>query len=1545
MQRTRNGQKLTGSKDQRFLSEIGLCGEFNPPHASHMGGSWERMIGVARRILDSMFLDLHVNLTHEVLSTLMAEVSAIMNARPLVSVSTDPDNPQVLSPNMLLTQKSGNLAPAGDYSGKDITCSGLAETSGRRADGFVIQSIDGKITVPLPSLIECSDIPNNRAEIPTPSAVIHQPHLRHIAKHLPELDPNAEILLLLGRDVLRLHKIRQQVNGPHNAPFAQRLDLGWVIVGEVCLGSSHKPVVSNFKTTVLESGRPSTFQPCTSYMQIKDSLPKLNSSTKVTEETLGKTVFDRTDKDNRPAPSIDDETFMEKMDNEMHQNNNNTWVAPLPFKQPRPSLPNNKEQAVKRFMSLEKTLKRNPKMQEQYFAFMDKLIQNGHAEIAPPLDNEECWFLPTFGVYHPRKPEQIRVVFDSSSQYEGICLNDVLLTGPDLNNTLIGVLLRFRKDKVAVLADIQQMFYCFEVTETHRNFLRFLWYEGNDINKQVIDYRMKVHVFGNSPSPAVAIYGLRRAIREGAPKYGEDTIQFVERHFYVDDGLMSVPTDHHAVDILTRTQASLAESNIRLHKFISNSRDVLKALSQEDCAAPVKDLDLSGETESIQRSLGLLWETSTDTFTFSVSTEPKPFTRRGVLSTVNSIFDPLGLLAPVTTSGRALLRELTADLPDWDTPLSEEKHDKWENWRKSLQDLKQLHVPRTYTNMSLSNVEHKELIVFSDASVKAIGAVAYLKTVQNNGNTEVGFVMAKGRLAPRSEPTIPRLELCGAVLAVELADLIQEELDVQFDEVKFYSDSKVVLGYIHNTSKRFYVFVHNRIQRIRHSSRPEQWHYVPSEVNPADHVTRFLPASRLAQTTWFSGPAFLQKTVEKDKQTWERCELIQPERDTEIRPEVKTYCTSVKENSLSPNRFERFSTLKSLVRAVACLIHIARSFRKSNKHCQCKGWHWCKQARSPDELDQAMFVILQVAQRSAFQKELSAWHAEKPTPKDSCLQKLNPIFSDGLIRIGGRLKHSNLDSKERHPVVLPKNSHVALLLTRHHHTQVKHQGRHLTEGAIRAAGYWILGGKRLINTVIHNCVTCKKLRGKVEEQHMADLPPERLEPCPPFTYVGLDVFGPWMVTARRTRGGHAECKRWAIMFSCLTSRAVHIELIETMDATSCINALRRFFAIRGPAKKLKSDCGTNFIAACKELGMDKNSQDPKIQRFLSEIGCVWEFNPPHASHMGGSWERMIGVARRILDSMFLDLHVNLTHEVLSTLMAEVSAIMNARPLVSVSTDPDNPQVLSPNMLLTQKSGNLAPAGDYSGKDMYTKQWKQVQALANQFWTQWRKEYLPNLQRRQKWTTHRKDLEVGDVVLLKDKQVGRNHWPMGRISSTFPGKDGHVRQVEIKTVDQGTPKTFRRPITEMVQACRAVMEQWDGLYQRILHIQTTAMEFHEGLQSMATREGLKGRKVSRALESFSWNITILKGQADLLKHAKAEVQENMKQIHDAARTGNLSKQSPGTRRVQVHSRASPDLRRVQDQNRASPDLRRVQDQSRASPDQRRGHHQGNRGSST
>ena len=511
------------------------------------------------------------------------------------------------------------------------------------------------------------------------------------------------------------------------------------------------------------------------------------------------------------------------MDEHMSKDEANSWVAPLPFKHPRPHLPNNKEQALSRLSSLRRTLEKKPKIKEQFIGFMQKIFNNDHAEVPPTLpQDQECWYLPTFGIYHPKKPDQIRIVFDSTAQHYGVSLNDVLLTGPDLNNSLLGVLIRFRKELIAIMADVQQMFHCFVVREDHRDYLRFLWHRDNDPSKYIIEYRMKVHVFGNSPSPAMATYGLRRAARDCEQEYGAAAGHFIEPNFYGDDGLSSMPTEAGAIHLLRSAQALLSESNLRLHKIASNSSSVLKAFPKEDHAKEIKDLDLNGATPHTQRSLGLTWDIITDTFSFQMSDNDKPYTRRGVLSTVNSLYDLIGFAAPVIIHGRLLLRELSVDSLEWDSPLLENKRMEWETWRHSLKDLEQLHIPRAYTTPSLSKAKRKGLCIFSDASTKAIGAVAYLKTTHEDGTCQLGFILGKAKLAPQVDLTIPRLKLCAALLAVEMGELIVDEIDFEPDPIDFYCDSKVVLGYLYNETKRFYVYVHNRVQRIRQFTRPEQ---------------------------------------------------------------------------------------------------------------------------------------------------------------------------------------------------------------------------------------------------------------------------------------------------------------------------------------------------------------------------------------------------------------------------------------------------------------------------------------------------------------------------------------------------------------------------------------------------------------------------------------------------------------------------------------------------------------------------------------------------
>lgn len=1266
------------------------------------------------------------------------------------------------------------------------TCSGITETAGRRASGFMVESADGQLHLSLPTLIECNLIPNNRDEIPTPEAAQSHKHLRCIADRIPPLDASAEILLLLGRDIIRVHKVRSQRNGRHNEPYAQQVDLGWVIVGDVCLGGAHRPTVNTFKTNVLENGRPSYFKPCENRIICKEKFieEQLISPDTLTSSrpSLGELVFSHSKEDDKLAPSIEDEIFLQIMNKEFKKDDSNSWVAPLPFRSPRPRLPNNREQALSRLMSLRRTLNRKPEMKHHFIDFMEDIFKNGHAEPAPPPEpDKEYWYLPSFGVYHPQKPGKIRIVFDSSAQFKGISLNDVLLQGPDLNNTLIGVLMRFRMDPVAVMTDIQQMFHSFLVREDHRDHLRFLWFRNHQLDDKVLEYRMRVHVFGNCPSPAVAIYGLKRTAMEGEEDYGPEVRSFVHRHFYVDDGLKSFLSAEDAIKVLKGAQDMLAQSNLRLHKIVSNSVEVMRAFPAEDLASNLQDLDVGQDSPPMQRSLGLGWDLATDTLTFHVDCAEKPFTRRGVLSTINSLFDPLGFAAPFSVQGRLILRELTTETCDWDAPLPREKLEQWQRWCTSLQDLRELKIPRAYTMVPLSTAQSKEICIFCDASTKAIAAVAYLRVTDAAGHSEVGFLFGKTKLAPKPDITIPRLELCAAVLAVELAEVMSAELDIQVDDIKLFSDSKVVLGYIFNDSRRFYVYVHNRVQRIRRSTNKSQWNYVPSDVNPADHATRAIPANQLAASSWLSGPAFLV-----DKQhchlKQEAFSLVEPATDVELRPEVVTCATNLS-FQLGSKRFERFSSWRSLTRAIARLCHIAYSFTRAAKEGPCHGWHNCKLLFSPDQLHHARIRILLAVQRQVYSEEIHCLQKGGQVPKQCSLSKLCPfIDSEGLLRVGGRLKKSQLTAEEGQPVIMPGKHHVTSLLIRHCHEQVCHQGRHLTEGALRSAGFWIVGGRRSVSSLVYNCVTCRRLRGREEEQIMADLPADRLSTDPPFTFVGLDVFGPWCVTSRRTRGGLANSKRWAIIFTCMSVRAIHIEVIESMDSSSFINALRRFFAVRGPVKQLRSDCGTNFVGACRELGItSKGCNNKEVSNYLSDQGCVWLFNPPHSSHMGGSWERMIGVTRRILDAMFLKLgSFQLTHEVLTTFMAEVTAIVNSRPLTSVSTDPDEPLILTPAMLLTQKIAVLpVPPGNFDDSNIFRHQWHQVQSLANTFWERWKREYLSSLQGRKKWRTERPNLMDGDVVLMKDNSLKRHDWPTGLIIRTFPSDNGKVRKVEVK----------------------------------------------------------------------------------------------------------------------------------------------------------------------
>ena len=1287
------------------------------------------------------------------------------------------------------------------------TCSGKVMCYGRTADGLVVESIDGQTSMDLPTVLERDDIPENYSEIPTPEVASHYTHLHDLAQEFDPLDESRKILLLIGRDLIDAFVVLDQRTGPSNTPIGQKLPLGWTIIGDACLSRQHLPPVTGvYKTYISNGGRASVFEPCAQYMKVYPATPSKDSLEHM-DGTAGKAhgtdLFECTPDDNKPGLSVEDRQFLTIMSEEMHLDDSGSLVAPLPSRVPRKPLPNNYSQALRRARSFDASLRRDSTKKEHFITFMNKLFANGHAELAPALPRDkERWYLPLFGVYHPHKPDQIRGVFDSSAKHEGISLNEELLSGPDLANNLLGVLLRFRREMVAVVADIQHMFHCFVVREDDRDFLRFLWHKDNSLDNELVEYRMRVHVFGNRPSPSIANYGLLRVAALAESSHGTEVKNFITNNFYVDDGLTSCSSSSEAISLLTLAQDALKTyGGLRLHKFASNDASVMRAFQPEDLAKDLINLDFQKDLP-LQRSLGLVWNLKLDTFQFSISSELKPLSRRGVLSTVNSLYDPLGFLSPVTITGKIILRKIVSSTRDWDEPLPDDLAHEWNDWRTSLSAAEDIRIPRVVVP-NPSDATRKELWVYSDASEQAISAVVYLRTLYQDGSSATGFLLGKSKVAPPSGHTIPRLELCAAVMAVDLSQIALEQLQIDVDDVKYFTDSRVVLGYISNEKKRFFTYVANRVAHIRSISEPDQWNYVNTHDNPADVGSRGISAADIAESLWLTGPAQSLSVAENTASTEldlpappDVYPLINPDEDAEVRCKTSHVVTDVR-SSLGSHRFLRFSSWKSLVRAIALLQRFLMSRKDKEKKLDFS-------RKTVESLERAERFIIQCVQSEAFAKELVCLMADKPLPKDSHIVSLDPTLDeDSLMRVGGRLKRLSESSVFKTPVLIPGKHHIATLLARKCHLDVHHQGRHFTEGRVRSSGFWITGCKRLVSSLIHKCVMCRKLRGKLEVQKMSDLPSDRITPGqPPFTSVGIDIFGPWEVVTRRTRGGAANSKRWAALFTCLVTRAVHIEVFEEMSASSFINALRRFIALRGKVDIIRSDRGTNFVGSVNPLQINAiNVEDGPVRDFLYNSGTTWIFNPPHSSHMGGVWERMIGTTRRILDSMLLEYGSRtLTHEVLATFLAEVTSIINSRPLVPVSSDAQSPIVLTLSILLTQKTDSeeaIVVPVDSDPKDLLRKQWKRVQHLAAVFWKRWRGEYLQTLQTRRKWFDKKRNLSEGDVVLLKEKDAARNDWPLGVVLRAMPSLDGCVRKAEVRVVRGERSTSYVRPVTEIV----------------------------------------------------------------------------------------------------------------------------------------------------
>ncbi len=418
------------------------------------------------------------------------------------------------------------------------------------------------------------------------------------------------------------------------------------------------------------------------------------------------------------------------------------------------------------------------------------------------------------------------------------------------------------------------------------------------------------------------------------------------------------------------------------------------------------------------------------------------------------------------------------------------------------------------------------------------------------------------------------------------------------------------------------------------------------------------------------------------------------------------------------------------------------------------------------------------------------------TTRDPLLS-LHPFLDNqGVLRVGGRLQRSKLKYSQRHPVVLDRKEPLTHLIVQYLHTTSCHAGPTLLL-SILSRSFHVIAGKRLVRDVCRKCVICRKQSQVVAEQRMGQLPPQRITPSDVFSTVGIDYAGPFLVKCGNPRKP-VMVKNYLCVFVDFVVKAVHLELVTDMTAEAFVATLRRFIARRGKPKEIFSDNGTNFVGAERDLCelyqllKEKPLQDT-VHAYCLHQDIQWHFSPERAPHFGGLWEAAVKSAKTLLKKT-VGLH-KFTYEELYTVITQIESCLNSRPLVPFdSTDEDRLNVLTPGHFLVGRPLEALPdKGDILQQPSTLKRWNLCQLVIREFWYRWSTEYIRTLNRLNKWRKIHEDIQVGDIVLLKDSTTFQNSWPLGRIVKTYPGQDGLVRVVLVKTAKS----LLRRPICKLV----------------------------------------------------------------------------------------------------------------------------------------------------
>lgn len=1170
----------------------------------------------------------------------------------------------------------------------------------------------------------------------------------------PSFDTPNKIDLLLGAEVYSQILLDGLFRGSPGSVIAQNTKLGWILsgrtLGQVSQDENCHNIIVNMHTQLNDSDN----NLLKKFWELEAEPSSIKGKMLSEEEKLCEDFFSQTTK----------------------RDFEGRYIVKLPFKSA--DLLCNKGDseriAYKRFLTLEKRLTRNPDLKIDYSKVIQEYLDMNHMAVVDDSKSPGVYIPHHVVIRKDKTTTKNRVVFDAScTDSNGVSLNSELMVGPALQPELRHLIMRWRSYPISLVADIVKMYRQVKVAEEDTDFQRILWREEPDSELQ--HFRLLRVTFGLSCAPYLAVRALQQLAYDEGPDFPLACPR-VLNDFYMDDLLTGCQSVSEGVEIYEQMTKMLYRGGFPLQKWSTNSKELASLIKQtNDDEGP----DLELKTDDMLKILGLAWDRDSDEFRCIVTLPPieHPVTKRKVISDIARLYDPLGWIAPAITTAKVFIQKLWLSGIEWDAALPSSLLTDWITFRDDLSSLKAVRILR-WINTSNDN-QSVELHGFSDASNVAYAAVVYIRIIDQDEKIHVHLITSKTRVAPIKQVSIPRLELCGAVLLAKLLNEVAEILGVPKTQLHAWTDSTIVLAWLRSHPSRWKTFIANRVSEILTITDANQWSHVGSQDNPADSASRGLLPSECAQhQLWKEGPKWLYES----KLTYDS-KVVTDTNLEEKKHKIKCHATC--ESTDGYNLISRFSSLSKLTRVLSYCRRILSWNKPENKG----------RVLTAKELNEALLTCIKICQGHHFSKEINSLKMNGIINKKSKLTSLSPFLdSDGVLRVGGRLHHAHIKDDMKHSIIIPHKSHFTYLLISQAHEMTLHGGPQLMLNYLRSK-YWIVGAKSLVRQFVRKCVTCLRYSAQPTQPYMGQLPVSRVTAHRPFLKSGVDYAGPINIRVSKGRG-HRSTKGYICLFICMATKAIHLEVVSDMTSQGFLAAFKRFVARRGHVVDLWSDNGTNFVGSARELKELFNEERSKvaieIASWLASNHTNWHFIPPHSPNFGGLWESGIKSTKHHLKRVVGN--STLTFEEMTTTLSQIEACLNSRPISQISYSPEDPCPLTPGHFLVGEPLVLVPEVNYESSNISTlKRWHLTQRMVQDFWRRWSQEYLTQLQHRYKWNNQTKEPEIGDVVLVKEDDLPPARWLFGRITDKHTGSDNVTRVVTLKYKDN----SIKRPVSKLI----------------------------------------------------------------------------------------------------------------------------------------------------